>query len=654
MQEPKWTTEYLYEEAKALAHKCGENLTINHFWLIADRDLTCDIVGGKAIPLTMEELSTRAKNYIQLDRTIAKYTTEDTDPNVASSLKRLEILRDCPSSDRPAEFLQYMCRTNLMFLGREVLNRAFIFYTHQPICNFFVQKNPALAFHEQDETLERLLLYPRGSYKSTVDIIDCVQWFINFPDVRILILTAAEDLATSFIGELKNYFFVPKDAPPTNLQKLFPEWILSPAMMGSEDQYICPKRVIGDDKKKDPSAWAASILSTLPGKHCDLAKCDDVVNDKNSETPPLIAKVIRKVAFAKSLVDPGGFVDLIGTPYAGNDLYARAEAKALPGELKVLRTPARWLRPEFAHKDERDCIPSDYQLLFEKNKVGRKVLTHAFLDQRKREDLGIYLSQYMLNATGTRKVKFSMDLLVQRTISIEQLPHQLRYYIFWDFSYSVNQTSDYSVGAVIGFDSENRGYVVEIFRDHYIDSDLAHTVVDSYKKYQPRLVSIENSNGAQYLEQVIRRYAEEVGVNYIPLEFFKVDKSVNAKSSRIGSLQPRLLGGELFFLDSIDCLEDLYKEFASFGSSLHDDIPDAISFYTRVLPSGTPEPGGPGGKEKQRLFDIAMKEKEFYDMIYQQGDYDIPIQEIPIAPEPGTGDASEDPLWDPYTPTGFK
>lgn len=654
MTEPKWTPDYLYAEANALAQKCGEPLTVRHFWKIADRDLTCDIVGGKAVPLTMEQLRTRAMNYIQMDRTIAKYNVESTDPNVAAALKRIEALRECPSSSQTVDFLRYMCRTNLMFLGREVFNRDFTFITHQPICDFFVQKNPNVAFYLQDTVNERLLLYPRGSYKSSVDIIDCVQWYLCFPDTRILILTATEDLAISFIGELKNYFFVAKDAVLTGFQKLFPEYHLSAATIGAEDQYFCPERTLGDEKKKDPSAWAASILSTLPGKHCDLAKLDDVVSDKNAETAALIQKVIRKVAFAKSLVDPGGFVDLLGTPYAATDLYTRTETKALPGELLILRTPARTLRPEALHKDEKDCSHADYDLLFEFNKVKRPVLTHDFLDKRKREDLGIYMSQYMLNAAGTRKIKFSMDLMQQRTISIEQLPHQLKYYIFWDFAYTVNQTSDYSVGAVVGYDSENRGYVIEIFRDHYIDSDLARAVVDSFKKYQPRMVSIENSNGAQYLEQTIRRYAEEVGITYIPLDFFTADKSPNAKASRIGSLQPRILGGELFFMNTIECLEDLHKEFVNFGTALHDDIPDAISFYLRVLPSGTPEPGGPGGKEKQRLFDIATKEKEFYDMIYGQGDYAPPVVEAEIIPESGTGDLSDNSLWDPYTPAGFK
>jgi predicted phage terminase large subunit-like protein len=647
MSEPIFKTEYLYAEANTLAAKSEEILSVKHFWKVADRDLA-----GPA-PKTLEELILRAKNYIALDIAIAK-APDQTNADVAACVKRLEILKNCPSSLETMNFLRFMCRTNLLFLGREMFNRAFTFLTHAPVCNFFVQKDSSKEIYEQDETKERLLLYPRGSFKSTLDVIDCVQWIINFPNIRILILAAETGLATSFIGEMKNYFFVPKNGEPTNFQKLFVEWTISSRTEGAEDQFICPCRSVGDEKKKDPTAWSASILSNLPGWHCDLAKGDDVVNDKNSETSALVAKVIRKVNYAASLVDPGGFIDLLGTPYAGNDLYTFTAEKAEGNELRKLAVPSRWLIPASQHKDDRDCTDVDYELLFEFDKTGRKRLTNDFLNKKKRKDLGIYLSQYMLNASGIRKVKFSMDLMVSRTISLEQLPHQLRYYILWDFAYAAHLGSDYSCGAVIGLDVENRAYVVEVFRDHYIDSELAREVVTSYQKYQPRLVCIENSNGAQFLEQTIRRYAEEAGITYIPLDFFKVDNSANAKAARVGSLQPRLLGGELFFMNTLTCLEDLYKEFKDFGTSTHDDIPDSISHYLRVLPAGVTEPGGPGGKERMEKFHKALKEKDFYDMIFQQGDYAPVVSQAPIVPEFGTGESPDTDLYDPYGIPNFK
>jgi len=655
MSEIKWSSEYLFNEAGEIAKAKEEPLSIKHFWAIADRDLAGEV------PKSFTELFERARNYIQFDRAIARNATDKTDPDVWASVKRMEIfdahlatLKGLDPQLQVTGMLKFMCRTNLLFLAREVFNKAFTFYTHAPITNFFVQKDPSKPHYLQDLIKERLLLYPRGSFKSTADVIDCVQWLINFPEIRILILAAESSLAVSFIGEMKNYFFVPKSAEPTNFQKLFPEWAISSRTEGAEDQFFCPNRPVGDEKKKDPSAWANSILSNLPGWHCDLMKGDDVVNDKNSETKELIAKVIRKINYAESLIDPGGYKDLLGTPYAGSDLYAHTVASVEPADLKKLATPARWLIPASQHKDERDCTDADWELLFEFDKTGRARLTNDFLNKRRRKDIGIYLSQYMLNATGTRKVKFTLELLTQRTISLEQLPNSLRYYIFWDFAYGSSQSNDYSVGAVVGLDDKNRAYVVEIIRDHYVESDLARAIVDSYKKYEPRLVCIENSNGAQFLESTIRRYAEEVGIAYIPLDFFKVDRSTNAKANRIGATQPYLLGGQLFFMNTIECLNDLYNEFKDFGTSTHDDIPDAISHFMRVLPAGMPEPNGPGSRERAQQFDKALREKDFYDLIFGQGDYAPPVPQQPSEPEVGTGDFGGNELFDPYGIPNFR
>jgi predicted phage terminase large subunit-like protein len=655
MSEIKWSSEYLFDSATEIAKQRDEPLQMRHWWAVADRDLA-----GEA-PKSFEELFARARNYIQFDRAVACNATDPSDPDVWASIKRMEILDShlakLKATDpqlQVSEMLKFMCRTNLLFLGREVFNKSFTFYTHAPVCNFFVQKDPSKPYYLQDDIKERLLLYPRGSFKSTIDVIDCVQWLINFPDIRILILAAESSLAVSFIGEMKNYFFVPKEATGTNFQRLFPEWTINAKNEGAEDQFFCPCRTVGDEKKKDPSAWANSILSNLPGWHCDLMKGDDVVNDKNSETKELIAKVIRKINFAESLIDPGGFKDLLGTPYAGSDLYAHTVASVEPHDLKKLSIPARWLKPASQFKDERDCTDADWELLFEFDKTGRTRLTNDFLNKRRRKDIGIYLSQYMLNASGTRKVKFGLELLTQRTISLEQLPHQLRYYILWDFAYGAGESNDYSVGAVVGLDDQNRAYVIEIFRDHYVESDLAKVIAESYKKYEPRLVCIENSNGAQFLESSIRRYAEEIGVNYIPLDFFKVDRSVNAKAARIGACQPELSGGRLFFMNTIECLDDLYKEFKDFGTTTHDDIADAISHYRRVLPAGTPEPNGPGSREKQQAFDKALREKDFYDLIFGQGDYAPAVPMQPSEPEVGTGDLSGEELYDPYGITRFK
>jgi hypothetical protein len=62
-----------------------------------------------------------------------------------------------------------------------------------------VKKDPTFTTFEKFATQytdlkDRLLLVPRGGFKSSIDMADCVQWIICFPAVTILILTGVYKL----------------------------------------------------------------------------------------------------------------------------------------------------------------------------------------------------------------------------------------------------------------------------------------------------------------------------------------------------------------------------------------------------------------------------------------------------------------------------
>jgi hypothetical protein len=128
--------------------------------------------------------------------------------------------------------MRHLAQTNLWYLARYIIgNDWLVERTHKPVCDHFVQKDPDKEWDKQDTVKKRLLLYPRGSLKSTLNFIDTMQWILCFPDIVIIILTAADDLATDFVEELKNYFLAEKDDDTgawirsTLFQALFPEFL---------------------------------------------------------------------------------------------------------------------------------------------------------------------------------------------------------------------------------------------------------------------------------------------------------------------------------------------------------------------------------------------------------------------------------------------
>src|SRR3569832_2052208 len=103
------------------------------------------------------------------------------------------------------EMLQYLCQTDLFFLAKEILGyRDVTEETHREVADTFLKKDPKRSIREQaDPCHVRLLLLPRGTFKSTFNICDTVQYIICWPDIAILVLTAAnsEDspLADAFV-----------------------------------------------------------------------------------------------------------------------------------------------------------------------------------------------------------------------------------------------------------------------------------------------------------------------------------------------------------------------------------------------------------------------------------------------------------------------
>src|ERR1019366_2333112 len=84
--------------------------------------------------------------------------------------------------------------------------------THEEICNeFFVRKDPTAptfkAFAKSYTDLkERLLLVPRGGFKSSMDMADTIQYIVCWPEVTVMILTGVLELAKDFVAEIKGHF----------------------------------------------------------------------------------------------------------------------------------------------------------------------------------------------------------------------------------------------------------------------------------------------------------------------------------------------------------------------------------------------------------------------------------------------------------------
>jgi predicted phage terminase large subunit-like protein len=489
------------------------------------------------------------------------------------------------------EQLRQRCKTDLYFLSSEVLERKDLLRftplkeeVHRPMCELFLKIDPAKGFFEQNEIKTRLLLAPRGCFKTTIDQNHIVQLILNFPNIRILILTGSRDRGVTMIGEIKKEF-------QTNdkLRAAFPEFCPPvDEKWGSEDEFTCPARTC---ILREPTVSCSSIESVKAGSHYDFIKYDDVVTEINSRTDDQLRKVIEAVDHTHPLLEPDGYRDFIGTRYHPDDLYGelirRNEKSIEEGygeELKVVKQSAWAIKPDrVLKKDEETGWPiitkDDVDLLFPER------LTFKNLNQKYRSNPEVFSTQYLNDAVMTETQQFSIDLLRQHTIPYTDLPQEYETFCAWDLA-GVRKKSynDRCVGVVGHISKDGQLYIVDMIVGRFNAVEQAAHIVELARRNRPQQVFIEDAAGSLYLEPQIVQIAQTVRTE-VPIKWIPAKRVHDGKLLRIGNLKTLLLQNKLWFAAYLEKLDDLYTEFVKVGRcNSHDDIPDAISLLANQIP----------------------------------------------------------------------
>ncbi len=542
------------------------------------------------------------------------------EPNCDFDLRKIREVDEVVSFQRWLD-LRDKARKNLLWLGR-LLGFGLFHSVHQSVCDKFVQKNfdgmffPEFTmddlhdmfyrqkrFANDGETLcrEMILLESRGSYKSTIDGVDAVQWLINVPDVRIMIITGVKSLAKKFARQIKKNFYLPAKAKPTPFQLLFPEYILTGVDGRSESPLDCPAAFFN---QKEHNLWVTSIESSNTGDHCDVRKADDVVTSKNSAEKELREALKFEFDSTDDLLDQWGFSDVCGTRYFTDDWYG---TRMLPNEETKEVAPCLfscrgcWTLNEIDQieyiagklsiaqilKDKRATLTFPYKLSWSYlretyNKKGER----SFKNQQLNEAMDPMVDEAYIN-------QFSIDVLRAHSYPRAGAPADMEIIQTWDFAYSERKTSDFSAGVTAGiYQDKNKQLAVvilEIIFDKWKSSELASHMVAFYEKWHPIKVYIEDANGCGFLMGNIKNLAQFHGSDMPQaIRLRPISVKSNAKRARIRDLEFLLGHDRLWFVNG-GWVDETFKQLTQYTgakstSYRKDDIPDAVSFITEHLP----------------------------------------------------------------------
>lgn len=435
-------------------------------------------------------------------------------------------------------------RTNLYFFCKGILGyRKLTPDLHRELCWVV----------ESESFDKKLVMIPRGMFKTTIaNIGRSLQKLIQDQSNRIIIACNTDRIAESRLRIIKGHI---------ERNQLF-RW-LYPEIMPSREKWTSHEILIerkGDFA--DPSIAIVGVGSALAGRHCTTFIKDDIVDDKNTNTPELIQATIEWDASTIPIFDvpESGEAEevVIGTPWTNQDVYA-----------------VKKMDPDYAvyvrHALENEKGEPDYA-------TGKPIFPDRFPRERlekirariSNDDL--FFCQYMCDPHGGGSADFKREYIHY----YDQAPGELEISITLDPGGLKNmETSDFSAFAVVGVDVRNDWYVLETVRRRMNPREIIEEMFRLYDVYKPHTIGIEMVAWQRSLHYFAIEEMRKTG-KFLPIRELRTDTRIS-KPMRIRGLIPRFSAGTLFIKKEMKDLED-----EIFQRVRNDDLIDALAYQLQV------------------------------------------------------------------------
>ena len=481
----------------------------------------------------------------------------------------------------------------------------------------------------------KLVLWPRGSFKSQVFNVGQVAWLIaKDPNTRILVTSETSRQAKKFVQETM------KIVASEWFKELFgdhtqAEWKPGSATFTSS---LRTRRGI-----KDPTLAAAGVGEVQTGAHWDWVFMDDICSQENTKTPDSIEALWYWFGEIQAQIDPGGKLFMIGTLHHYSDIYCR-----------ILKDPDLAADFDISQHAWSDPIV-DPQSTQEANLFFPRRLTRKFVGMQKRKlPPRLYACFYENRPTTAEQQLFRPEYF--RTIPDDNVPTSVWTYILTDFAFIADEKkkgrADRTVFWVVALDCNRVAYVLDVVIGRWKPSDSVRVSCDLWNRYQwanLKGMTIEKTTYSELHSSVFEEVRRQTFVT--PRMITIGGRSQEVKEMRIEAAEPRWRTGDIYFVQSLRDQWRKWKpmidEMTEWPFSTHDDVPDAISDLDKrdETHKGFPTyfcPGPPVGWASQpvRRHQPAMVNQKF------NPDYGYPARDNVRAEQQGGHD-----LWRRQTTT---
>jgi predicted phage terminase large subunit-like protein len=462
--------------------------------------------------------------------------------------------------------LQQLVRENKLALA-EVLGYDFQIMPHAELFGLYLKYDKDTPLLTLDSVKKRLVLWPRGHYKTSSIVVEIVQLLLNYPNARILLMQSTVKNTKALLKEVKSHF--DGTNPRSNLGRLFPDRCAPD--LGDANGFQVPGRT---RVYKEPSVYCASPKATKAGFHFDVMFADDLVTEVNYKNNDLQKALITDFSHYVPLIDPGGYIFVTGTRYTFGDLYEHI--------IRGNTTEHDWnisIRAAWEGEGDGRHVIFPRTLLPDGRPVG---FTLDLLEQIQRENPLTFAAQYMNQPIMAGLQMFPETLILSHMKAQADLPEMSGVYLAIDDATGQEERADDRVIVAGRTDSQGRIYIVDIRGGQWTPSVFSAHVLDMTIRHRPWRVILQKTSAAVMFEMGLQALARDKQIQ-IPIEMVKVANTKGAKHLRISQLEGHLKRHRLWFSTGLQNWPKVLEQFSQFPRGRHDDYPDCIGILVEYL-----------------------------------------------------------------------
>lgn len=426
---------------------------------------------------------------------------------------------------------------DLLWFAREILGyKDLNEHIHGEICRMLMRGG------------ECLVLIPRGTFKSTLCTVAYSVWsIIQNPNIRMLITNATQDMANSYLREIKAHF-----ERNERLRLFFGDYT---GERWNETEIITGKRT---QALKEPTLRATGVGGNMVGWHGEKIICDDLVNETDRCSASVRAGKVEWFEHLQSLLEPNAQTVIVGTRWHHADLY---------GEL--MKEGERFL--ESKNMIVRGAYLESGELWFPER------LSEEFLaDKKMRQSVAVFSAHY-LNKPIADDYKLFTDFTFYNPQEITRAQlHGITTYC--DPALGKNRNSDTCAIITAGLDRFGKRVVLDETIGIYKPEQILDKILFHCNKWMPSRVGVE-SNGFQQLlvDQLTAKLktAKLFNIRIIPVN------NSRSKLERIDAISPLVNNGNVLF--PMNACQDLLQQLDDYPVGRYDDGADALAGLLELM-----------------------------------------------------------------------